>query len=435
MAMANKIQFKRGEGAPAVGALDVGEPGFDLTNKKLYIGTGITETPILINEDPEVYADDAAMEVMRELLNADTLGGYPASDYATQTFVTNKIAEAQLAGGDIDLSGVVSKDELNTLAAPAGYGYGESLVGLGNANDDATFTAALSEQFAKTANKTRQFYFTYGGGAYLGKLWNAGNNYGVLVATSYAEPNVGYRFKQMVRVCTNGTWGAWVDNSPTAFAPAGYGLGVYSTENKITSKSALDDFKKNGWFVFLNESAPLVVCGFNCSYAYGRVDAYNGSRAKMTITPVIPEKATTFVRYLLSDGKWSAWKPADTTMELLWENATPLAAFAAQSIAIENLSQYRMILVDCLEHWNAGAWRWYHASAIAQVNCDAGYSGGGTPTRVMSFGEEGTDISYRPFTVYTDSIYFSSGYYATTFSGTPGTSNNILIPLRIYGIR
>ena len=67
--MANKIQLKRGKGAPAVGALDVGEPGFDLTNKKLYIGTGITETPILINED------------------------FP-SDYATQTFVINKIAEA-----------------------------------------------------------------------------------------------------------------------------------------------------------------------------------------------------------------------------------------------------------------------------------------------------------------------------------------------------
>ena len=74
--MANKIQLKRGKGAPAAGVLDVGEPGFDLTNKKLYIGTGIAESPILINKD------------------------FP-SDYATQTFVTNKIAEAQLAGGTV----------------------------------------------------------------------------------------------------------------------------------------------------------------------------------------------------------------------------------------------------------------------------------------------------------------------------------------------
>ena len=94
-----------------------------------------------------------------------------------------------------------------------------------------------------------------------------------------------------------------------------------------------------------------------------------------------------------------------------------------------------MILVDCLEHRSTGAYRWYHASAIAQTNCDAGY-GNGTPTRVMSFGEDtGTDISFRPFCVYSGSVYFSDGKYATTFSSTASTSNNILIPLRIYGIK
>ena len=36
--------------------------------------------------------------------------------YATETFVTNKIAEAQLSGGDIDLSGYATKDELNSKA-------------------------------------------------------------------------------------------------------------------------------------------------------------------------------------------------------------------------------------------------------------------------------------------------------------------------------
>jgi hypothetical protein len=32
--------------------------------------------------------------------------------YATETFVTNKIAEAELAGGDVDLSGYATKDDL-----------------------------------------------------------------------------------------------------------------------------------------------------------------------------------------------------------------------------------------------------------------------------------------------------------------------------------
>ena len=36
--------------------------------------------------------------------------------YATETFVTNKIAEAQLSGGDIDLSSYATKDELNSKA-------------------------------------------------------------------------------------------------------------------------------------------------------------------------------------------------------------------------------------------------------------------------------------------------------------------------------
>lgn len=38
--MANKIQIKRGSGAPASGILDVGELGWDTTNKRLYVGNG-----------------------------------------------------------------------------------------------------------------------------------------------------------------------------------------------------------------------------------------------------------------------------------------------------------------------------------------------------------------------------------------------------------
>ena len=51
-------------------------------------------------------------------IDADTLGGVPASNYATQSFVTNKIAEAQLNGesGEIDLSGFATKDDFNTVS-------------------------------------------------------------------------------------------------------------------------------------------------------------------------------------------------------------------------------------------------------------------------------------------------------------------------------
>lgn len=48
-------------------------------------------------------------------------GKAPAGDYATESFVTNKIAEAQLSGGegsDIDLSGYATKDDLNNIDFP-----------------------------------------------------------------------------------------------------------------------------------------------------------------------------------------------------------------------------------------------------------------------------------------------------------------------------
>ena len=38
--MANKIQIRRGSGTPTTGVLDIGELGWDATNKKLYVGNG-----------------------------------------------------------------------------------------------------------------------------------------------------------------------------------------------------------------------------------------------------------------------------------------------------------------------------------------------------------------------------------------------------------
>ena len=40
MSNINKIQIKRGAGAPASGILDIGELGWDTANKKLYVGNG-----------------------------------------------------------------------------------------------------------------------------------------------------------------------------------------------------------------------------------------------------------------------------------------------------------------------------------------------------------------------------------------------------------
>lgn len=62
--------------------------------------------------------DGAAIEGTASPINADTLGGRPAAEYATENYVSIKIAEAQLGGGSndsssIDLTGFATKDDLN----------------------------------------------------------------------------------------------------------------------------------------------------------------------------------------------------------------------------------------------------------------------------------------------------------------------------------
>lgn len=66
-----------------------------------------------------VYIDTNVIQSTTVPVNADTLGGVRADEYATQAFVTNKIAEVQLGGSDngVDLSGYATKDDLNSIRA------------------------------------------------------------------------------------------------------------------------------------------------------------------------------------------------------------------------------------------------------------------------------------------------------------------------------
>ena len=64
--------------------------------------------------DGAVYSDNNVIQSTVVPVNADTLGGRKASEYATNEFVIDKITEAQLSGGsgEIDLSGYVTEEEL-----------------------------------------------------------------------------------------------------------------------------------------------------------------------------------------------------------------------------------------------------------------------------------------------------------------------------------
>ena len=65
---------------------------------------------------PTEYITETELNV--ELSTKANVSDIPSLDgYATETFVTNKIAEASLSGGEVDLSGYATKEELNTELA------------------------------------------------------------------------------------------------------------------------------------------------------------------------------------------------------------------------------------------------------------------------------------------------------------------------------
>lgn len=96
------------QGAPGVSVGGSGGVTVDLSN---YYTKDETDNAIqtAINDiDPGADIDLSNYYTKQEINN---------KGYATETFVTNKIAEAQLSGGDsgsVDLSGYATKDDLNT---------------------------------------------------------------------------------------------------------------------------------------------------------------------------------------------------------------------------------------------------------------------------------------------------------------------------------
>ena len=78
---------------------------------------GLDDTYIIPDSGSIDIDLDASNVGEANTVNADTLGGISASDYATESYVENKIAEAQLGGGSIDLSGYATKDEIPSVPA------------------------------------------------------------------------------------------------------------------------------------------------------------------------------------------------------------------------------------------------------------------------------------------------------------------------------
>lgn len=107
-----------------------------------------------------------------------------------------------------------------------------------------------------------------------------------------------------------------------------------------------------------------------------------------------------------------------SSMELLWENASPTSEFAAQSVYL-SLSKYDAVAIQ-----------FYYATTLSwcvECRCNVGKTGLANVSMKSNY--------YRQFNVETTRVRFESGLEYTTYGGDTTSANNILIPYKIYGIK
>ena len=113
--MANRLQFKRGNGAPLAGALQPAEPGYDLTNDLLYLGNDSGDVQIIGGKS---YVDrvDAFLDGLGNLSvgnNAGIIGTLGVTGAATfQTNVEIVSGGLQITAGTFQLPTGVAADAI-----------------------------------------------------------------------------------------------------------------------------------------------------------------------------------------------------------------------------------------------------------------------------------------------------------------------------------
>ena len=323
--MANKIQIKRGPSAPQANNLDVGELGYDTTSKKLYVGNidenGNAADPTLINVDvdaaPAGYGLGADPKTIA-FSDADTTyhsGWYKFSSQFTVNGSTYNYGYMRVDAYNstactqtlyiISAYGITFKrwrsnnnwsdwvEITHSVFAPAGYGLGsENSQHIGNkdANDivengwylwNTSTYSPLNVPF--TAGK--MLVVARDGGKYCTQIAFEANK-----TTSIKVRSQGY----------DETWSDWVNWSPSAFAPSGYGLGAISYNIPLTTNA--NDAFRNGWYLINGDTTNGV--GYAATL---RVEGYSPNYVVQTAYRHTSSKIITWRRYCVS-GTWTEWE-------------------------------------------------------------------------------------------------------------------------------
>lgn len=246
-----------------------------------------------------LYSGIEVPETSSVPLNADTLEGHPASDFATPSFVTSEIAKAQLSGGsggDIDLSGFATKDDVNNAVRAIDYPVDSVNGKTGAVELSASDVGAHPNTWLPTIEQIGAAPSGYGlGGSspVITDLNNAINNgwYGAASGTLNIPPVQFTEYsavfvirrqsdditqilfcnalggRQWIRHLYGQTWSEWVECSPSAFAPAG----VVSKTIRIASESELDNALTEEINTMANDSTRFLVFAPKTSSVFGGV--------------------------------------------------------------------------------------------------------------------------------------------------------------------
>ena len=135
-------------------------------------------------------------------------------------------------------------------------------------------------------------------------------------------------------------------------------------------------------------------------------------------------KSMAFVQNADTNAYLEAQLASKTSMELLWENASPLTIFAAQTIELD-LSGYDAVMIQA---GNAG-----YEMILCEISCPVGKTMALNATsgnQEAGLGEVQSAI--RGVSVTTNGVVFMGGRAGVS---SYADTNNAMIPYRIYGIK
>lgn len=112
-------------------------------------------------------------------------------------------------------------------------------------------------------------------------------------------------------------------------------------------------------------------------------------------------------------------------MNLLWTNPSPTSSFSPQTVSLD-LTEYKMAYIV----WRTSIDATSHHDTTSLVDGLVRESVNRNGATTSQYG-----LSWRTYTVSSQSVVFDEGHQQTAFSNQTGVENNRMIPYKIYGIR